>query len=212
MQTVNCSLFLSNKSCKFIKYFCVFKVLKKFASFPLNQKNFSSCWGGGSVFLTLHIGITLSIIINSFKIGKDLTEPFDTMWGFGYGDSFSCAFFNIMLEKVTYAANLNRRDIISWTYYEGVRSWHWHHRPEQQSRQSSSFSNEKRNKRGWSFCKRGQDKVPGDHTQIFLTSWELRLCWSFKFEKVKDFVFLGTNTNTINNLSLEIKRSACLLL
>lgn len=148
----------------------MFKVLKKFASFPLNQKNFSSCWGGGSVFLTLHIGITLSITINSFKIGKDFTVPFDTRWGFRYGDSFSCAFFNIMLEKVIYAGNLNRRDIISWTYYEGVRSW-------QQSRQSSSFPNEKRNKRGWSFCERGQDKVPVDHTQIFLTSWELRLCW-----------------------------------
>ena len=40
------------------------------------------------------------------KVGNNLSEPFDTNRGFRQGDSLSCDFFNILMEKIICAAGL----------------------------------------------------------------------------------------------------------
>lgn len=50
--------------------------------------------------------------VEEVKISKHLTEQFHTRRGFKQNDCLLCALLNIMLEKVTRAANLNRSGTI----------------------------------------------------------------------------------------------------
>lgn len=50
--------------------------------------------------------MTLSNSSCAVLIGKDLTTPFDTKRGFRQGDSLSCDFFNLMMERIIRAADL----------------------------------------------------------------------------------------------------------
>ena len=51
------------------------------------------------------------------KVGSDLTEPFDAKRGFRQGDTLSCDFFNLMMEKIICAAGLKHRGTI---FYKSV--------------------------------------------------------------------------------------------
>ncbi|XP_049301820.1 LINE-1 retrotransposable element ORF2 protein isoform X6 [Bactrocera dorsalis] len=59
--------------------------------------------------------LTLSNTKSSVRIGKNLSEPFDTKRGFRQGDSLSCDFFNLLLEKIIRAAELNRAGTIVYS-------------------------------------------------------------------------------------------------
>ena len=52
--------------------------------------------------------ITLTGTRSAVKVGKDLSEPFNTERGFRQGDSLSSDLFNILLEKVIREAKVNR--------------------------------------------------------------------------------------------------------
>ena len=52
--------------------------------------------------------ITLSNSCSSVKIGKDLSEPSDTLGGFTQGDSLSCDIFNFLMESVLRKAGVHR--------------------------------------------------------------------------------------------------------
>ena len=53
------------------------------------------------------------------KIGADLTEPFDAKRGFRQGDSLSCDFFNLIMEKIIRAPGLKHAGTI---FYKSVMS------------------------------------------------------------------------------------------
>ena len=46
------------------------------------------------------------------KVGNNLSEPFDAKRGFRQGDSLSCDFFNILMEKIICAAGLRHTGTI----------------------------------------------------------------------------------------------------
>ncbi|XP_030376840.1 uncharacterized protein LOC115634794 [Scaptodrosophila lebanonensis] len=52
--------------------------------------------------------MTLSNTRSSVKVGKDLSEPFDTVRGFRQGDALSCYLFNFLLESVVRKAGVHR--------------------------------------------------------------------------------------------------------
>ncbi|CAD7006253.1 unnamed protein product [Ceratitis capitata] len=51
-------------------------------------------------------------LIRLCRIWKNLSEPFDTKRGFRQGNSLSFDFFNLMLERIIRAAELNREGLI----------------------------------------------------------------------------------------------------
>ena len=56
--------------------------------------------------------MTLPDAQSSVKIGKSLSEPFNTKRGFRQGDRLPCDLFNILLEKVIPDADMNRTGTI----------------------------------------------------------------------------------------------------
>ena len=55
---------------------------------------------------------------SSVKVGKDLSEPFDTVRGFRQGDPLSCDVFNFHMESVLRKARVPRNGII---FYKSVQ-------------------------------------------------------------------------------------------
>ena len=56
--------------------------------------------------------MTLKNVQCVVKVGNNLSEPFDAQRGFRQGDSLSCDFFNILMEKIICAASLWHTDTI----------------------------------------------------------------------------------------------------
>ena len=52
------------------------------------------------------------------KVGKDLSEPFETVRGFRQGDSLSCDLFNFLMETVLRKAAVHRNGTI---FYKSVQ-------------------------------------------------------------------------------------------
>ena len=48
----------------------------------------------------------------SIQVGNELTETFNVKKGFRQGDTLSCDFFNIILEKIVRNSNVNTRGTI----------------------------------------------------------------------------------------------------
>ena len=46
------------------------------------------------------------------RVDTDLSESFDTKWGFRHGDALSCDCFNILTEKIIYATELKHNGTI----------------------------------------------------------------------------------------------------
>ena len=51
------------------------------------------------------------------KVGNNLSEPFDGKRGFRQGDSLSCDFFNILMEKIICSAGLRHTGTI---FYKSI--------------------------------------------------------------------------------------------
>ncbi|XP_054084799.1 uncharacterized protein LOC128921370 [Zeugodacus cucurbitae] len=154
--------------------------------------------------------LTLSNTKSSGMIGKDLSEPFDTKRGFRQGDSLSCDFFNLMLEKIIRAAELNREGTI---FYKSVQLLAYADDIDiignNTRAVSSAFSRLDKD------AKRMGLVVNEDKTKYLLSSNKQsahsRLgsqvtVDTHNFEVVDNFVYLGTSINNTNNVSLEIQR------
>jgi len=151
--------------------------------------------------------MTLKNARSVVKVGNNLSEPFDTKRGFRQGDTLSCDFFNILMEKIIYAAGLRHNGTI---FYKSVMPLAYADDIDIIGRSkrevSSAFSK---------FVKEAEKMglaVNEDKTK-YLASTVRDPCLGgfveidrFKFEVVKDFVYLGSSINTGNNISLEIKR------
>ena len=61
--------------------------------------------------------MTLSNLCSSVKVGKDLSEPFDTVCGFRQGDPLSCELLNFFLGSVLRKAGVHRNGT---TFYKSV--------------------------------------------------------------------------------------------
>ena len=55
---------------------------------------------------------------SSIKVGKDLSEPFDTVQGFRQGDLLLCELFNFLMESVLREAGVHRNGTI---FYKSVQ-------------------------------------------------------------------------------------------
>jgi len=141
------------------------------------------------------------------KVGNDLSEPFDAKRGFRQGDSLSCDFFNLLMEKIISAAGLKHNGTI---FYKSVMPLAYADDVDIIGRSkrevSAAFSK---------FVEEAQSlglAVNEDKTKYLVSTardsnlGESVEIDSFKFEVVKDFVYLGSSINTGNNISLEIKR------
>ena len=152
--------------------------------------------------------MTLSASTCSVLIGKDLTTPFDTKRGFRQGDSLSCDFFNIMMEKIVRAAGLRNSGTIFYKSFMllayaddidviGINS----------RAVSAAFSSlEKESRRlGLAVNEDKMKYIISTHKQAARIGPHVTID-SYAFEVVKDFVYLGTNINNNNNVSMEIRR------
>ncbi|XP_054085666.1 LINE-1 retrotransposable element ORF2 protein isoform X1 [Zeugodacus cucurbitae] len=154
--------------------------------------------------------LTLSNTKSSVMIGKDLSEPFDTKRGFRQGDSLSCDFFNLMLEKIIRAAELNREGTI---FYKSVQLLAYaddidiigsnnravcsaFSRMDKEAKRMGLEVNEDKTKYLLSSNKQSAHSRLGSHVTVD----------SHNFEVVDNFVYLGTSINNTNNVSLEIQR------
>ena len=156
--------------------------------------------------------MTLSNTSCSVLIGKHLTAPFDTKRGFRQGDSLSCDFFNLMMEKIIRAADLRSTGTIFYksfmllAYADDIDIIGLKQRDvsaafsalEKESRRMGLLVNEDKTKYMLS-TSRGTSRL-GNNITID----------SYKFEVVHNFVYLGTSINTTNNTSLEIQRRIAL--
>ncbi|XP_054089974.1 putative uncharacterized transposon-derived protein F52C9.6 isoform X1 [Zeugodacus cucurbitae] len=154
--------------------------------------------------------LTLSNTKSSVMIGKDLSEPFDTKRGFREDDSLSCDFFNLMLEKMIRAAELNRDGTI---FYKSVQLLAYaddidiigsnnravcsaFSRMDKEAKRMGLEVNEDKTKYLLSSSKQSAHSRLGSHVTVD----------SHNFEVVDNFVYLGTSINNTNNVSLEIQR------
>ncbi|XP_054086050.1 putative uncharacterized transposon-derived protein F52C9.6 isoform X2 [Zeugodacus cucurbitae] len=154
--------------------------------------------------------LTLSNTKSSVRIGKDLSEPFDTKRGFRQGDSLSCDFFNLLLEKIIRAAELNREGTI---FYKSVQLLAYaddidiigsnnravcsaFSRLDKEAKRMGLVVNEDKTKYLLSSNKQSAHSRLGSHVTVD----------SHNFEVVDNFVYLGTSINNTNNVSLEIQR------
>ena len=62
--------------------------------------------------------MTLSNSCSSVKVGKDISEPFDTVRGFRQGDPLSCNLFNFFMESMLRKADVHRNGTI---FYKSVQ-------------------------------------------------------------------------------------------
>ena len=141
------------------------------------------------------------------KVGSDLTEPFDAKRGFRQGDTLSCDFFNLMMEKIICAAGLKHsgtifyKSVMPLSYADDVNIIGRSKREVcaafsrfvEEAQKMGLAVNENKTKYFVSTCK---DSSLGESVEM----------GNFKFEVVKDFVYLGSSVNTNNNISLEIRR------
>ena len=154
--------------------------------------------------------MTLLNTSSAVRIGKDLSEPFDTKRGFRQGDSLSCDFFNLMLESIVRAAELNRSGTIFYksvqllAYADDIDIIGLNNRAvssafsklDKEAKRMGLVVNEDKTKYLLSSNKQSAHSRIGTHVTVD----------SYNFEVVKDFVYLGTSINTDNNVSLEIQR------
>ena len=152
--------------------------------------------------------MTLSNTTCSVLIGKDLTTPFETKRGFRQGDSLSCDFFNLMMEKIIRAADLRSTGNIFYksfmllAYADDVDIIGTNLRAisatfsslEKESRRVGLLVNQDKTK--YMLSTKKQNYRLGQHVKFD----------SYNFEVVKDFVYLGASINNTNNISLEIQR------
>ncbi|XP_049306103.1 LINE-1 retrotransposable element ORF2 protein isoform X2 [Bactrocera dorsalis] len=158
--------------------------------------------------------LTLSNTKSSVRNGKDLSEPFNTKRGFRQGDSLSCDFFNLLLEKMVRAAELNREGTI---FYKSVQLLAYvddidtiglntravssaFSRLDKEAKKMGLAVNEGNTKYLLSSNKQSSHSRLGTHVTVD----------SHNFEVVDNFVYLGTRVNTTNNVSLEIQRKITL--
>ena len=141
-------------------------------------------------------------------IGKDLTTPFDTKRGFRQGDSLSCDFFNLMMERIIRAADLRNSGTIFYksfmllAYADDIDIIGLNRRAvtaafsalEKESRRMGLVVNEDKTKYMLSTTK--EAARTGSNITVD----------SYTFEVVQEFVYLGTSININNNVSLEIQR------
>ncbi|XP_054091506.1 uncharacterized protein LOC105219282 isoform X2 [Zeugodacus cucurbitae] len=139
-----------------------------------------------------------------------LSEPFDTKRGFRQGDSLSCDFFNLMLERIIRAAELNREGTI---FYKSVQLLAYaddidiignntravssaFSRLDKEAKRMGLVVNEDKTKYLLSSNKQSAHSRLGSHVTVD----------SHNFEVVDNFIYLGTSINSNNNVSLEIQR------
>ncbi|XP_054089770.1 LINE-1 retrotransposable element ORF2 protein isoform X1 [Zeugodacus cucurbitae] len=154
--------------------------------------------------------LTLSNTKSSVMIGKDFSEPFDTKRGFRQGDSLSCDFFNLMLEKIIRAAELNREGTIFnksvqlLAYADDIDIIGSNNRAvcsafsrmNKEAKRMGLEVNEDKSKYLLSSSKQSAHSRLGSHVTVD----------SHNFEVVDNFVYLGTSINNTKNVSLEIQR------
>lgn len=141
-------------------------------------------------------------------IGKDLTTPFETKRGFRQGDSLSCDFFNLMMERIVRAADLRNSGTIFYksfmllAYADDIDIIGLNRRAvtaafsalERESRRLGLVVNEDKTKYMLSTVK--EAARIGSHVSVD----------AYNFEAVNEFVYLGTSITNTNNVSSEIKR------
>ena len=152
--------------------------------------------------------MTLSNSRSSVKVGSNLSEPFDTARGFRQGDPLSCALFNLILESVLRKSGVHRtgtifnRSVQILCYADDIIIIGRTERDvsgafaaiEKEARKVGLAVNEGKTKYMLSTCRESQRHG----TTISLGG--------YTFERVKEFVYLGSAVNSKNNVSLEIKR------
>ena len=148
--------------------------------------------------LIRHCEMTLKNAKYVVQIGNNLSKPFDAKRGFSQGDSLSCNFFNILMEKIICAAfyksimplaYADDVDIIGRSICEVEAAFS---KFVEEARSIGLAVNESRTK---------YVLLTANGTSI-LVSVEID---GYNFEVVKDIVYLCSSINTDNDISLEIR-------
>ena len=152
--------------------------------------------------------MTLTDTSSAVLIGKDLTPPFDTKRGFRQGDSLSCDFFNLMLEKIIRASGV---EIAGTIFYKSVMLLAYADDIDiigiNQRDVTAAFSSlEGESRRVGLAVNEGKTKYFVSTTKESRRRGQQVAIDNYNFEVVKDFVYLGTSINNTNDVSLEIKR------
>jgi hypothetical protein len=145
------------------------------------------------------------------QVGKELSEPFETKNGFRQGDTLSCDFFNLVMEKIMRTAELVHNGTI---FYKSVMPLAYADDVDiigRSSREvSAAFTRFEEASKNMGLA------VNENKTKYFVsTNGEMNLgttipIGSYNFEIVKDFVYLGSSVNMNNNISLKVKRRVTL--
>ena len=120
------------------------------------------------------------------KVGNNLSAPFDAKRGFRQGDSLSCDFFNILMEKIICAAGImplacaDDVDIIGKSICEVEAAFF---KVAEEARSIGLAVNESKTKL---ILLTAKDTSIGVSVQID----------GYNFEVVKDFVYLGSSINS----------------
>lgn len=133
---------------------------------------------------------------------------FDTKRGFRQGDSLSCDFFNLMMERIVRAADLRNpgtifyKSVMLLAYADDIDIIGSSNREvcaafsslERESRRLGLAVNEDKTK--YMLATNKQSSRLGSHVTVA----------GYSFEVVKDFVYLGSSMTSTNNISVEIQR------
>ena len=153
--------------------------------------------------------MTLNNTRSSVKVGKELTDPFDTRRGLRQGDTLSCDLFNIIMEVIMRKAAVNMNKTISskshmlLAYADDIDIIGRNMREV-----TAVFSRIERESAKFGLA------VNEDKTKLMVSTGKpstrldqrVNVDNRYNFEVVDEFIYLGSAVNTNNNVSLEIKR------
>lgn len=154
--------------------------------------------------------MSLDGTMSAVAVGQHTSELFETCTGFRQGDALSCAFFNIVLERVVQRAGVDTRgtiftkstqilgyaddiDIIARSHRAVIETFV---KIKEEAMRVGLRVNETKTKYMVSTMKESRTHHPGS-----IVSFD-----SSNFEVVEEFIYLGANINPTNNINVEIRR------
>ena len=154
--------------------------------------------------------MTLNGTKSAVCVGQHTSELFETCTGFRQGDALSCDFFNIVLEKIVQRAGVDTRGTIFTKstqilgYADDIDIIARSHRAvidtfikiKEEAMQVGLVVNEGKTKYMVSTSKESSMHQPGSTISVDTCN----------FEVVKEFIYLGANINSTNDISVEIRR------
>lgn len=154
--------------------------------------------------------MTLKNTLGSVKAAGTTTNKFRTVRGFRQGDALSCSFFNILLEMIMRSARIRTNDDI---FHKSIQILAYADdidiigRATTDVEQQFLAIDEKASSMGL--------KVNGEKTKYMLSSLRqpshervgpnVRM-GDYNFEVVRNFIYLGTEVTSDNNITTEVKR------